>query len=48
VDNDWSNLYETEVGTDSSIGYGKANTTAIVNQVGHIFSAAKACNDLVI
>ena len=32
-------------GTSASIGHGQTNTTAMMNQVGYIGGAAKACND---
>jgi uncharacterized protein (TIGR02145 family) len=44
----WSNITNIAVGTNPDIGTGQANTTAIINQVGHTTSAAKLCNDLVI
>lgn len=43
----WSNVASTFLGTTlSTIGTGQANTTAIINQVGHTDSAAKLCDDL--
>ena len=44
----WSNIIDGLAGTGTAIGTGQANTTAIINQVGHITSAAKLCNDLVV
>jgi len=41
----WSNI-ALLVGTGTAIGTGQANTTAIINQVGHTGSAAKLCDDL--
>jgi hypothetical protein len=44
----WS-IVNTEIGvTAQGIGTGQSNTTAIINQIGHTFSAAKYCNDLVV
>ena len=41
----WSNLIMNAVGTTgTAIGTGQANTTAIINQAGHVTSAAKACD----
>ncbi len=43
----WSNVTSTAVtGTDTAIGTGQANTTAIIAQAGHTDSAAKLCDDL--
>lgn len=45
----WSNITNLSVGTtDTIIGTGQANTTAIINQVGHTDSAAKLCEDLIV
>ena len=47
----WSNIDSVAVGATAqgtAIGTGQANTTAIINQVGHMDSAAKLCDDLVI
>jgi hypothetical protein len=44
----WSNINTLLVGTGTAIGTGQANTTAIINQLGHTNSAAKLCNDLVV
>jgi uncharacterized protein (TIGR02145 family) len=45
----WSNITNVAIGTlDRSIGMGQTNTTAIINQVGHITSAAKLCDELII
>ncbi len=45
----WSNIVDILIGTTSDlIGTGQANTTAIIGQAGHITSAAKLCNDLII
>jgi len=44
----WSNITNTLVGTDTAIGTGQANTTAIIAQLGHTGSAAKSCGDLVV
>ena len=41
----WSNVTGTLVGTQTAIGTGQANTTAIIGQAGHYDSAAKNCND---
>jgi hypothetical protein len=43
----WSNVALFLMTTDTIIGSGQANTTAIIGQVGHTDSAAKLCNDLV-
>jgi hypothetical protein len=42
----WSDITSTEVGTQTGIGSGQANTTAIIGQPGHTVSAAKLCDDL--
>lgn len=45
----WSNITNAAIGTTgTAIGTGQANTTAIINQVGHTASAAKSCDDSVI
>lgn len=45
----WSNIDDTLIGTtQDEIGTGAANTLAIINQSGHVSSAAKLCADLVI
>ena len=45
----WSNLYDQAIGTTSSaIGAGQANSTLIMGQTGHTFSAAQLCDELVI
>jgi uncharacterized protein (TIGR02145 family) len=45
----WSNIINIAIGTIGvAIGTGQANTTAIIGQAGHINSAAKLCNDLII
>jgi hypothetical protein len=42
----WSNIVNIELGTTGTvIGTGMSNTIAIINQLGHINSAAKVCND---
>jgi hypothetical protein len=42
----WSNITNILIGTtDTSIGTGLANTTAIIGQSGHTNSAAKVCDD---
>jgi len=42
----WSNITDVLIGTtDTSIGAGLANTTAIIGQSGHTNSAAKVCDD---
>ena len=42
----WSNITSVQVGgTSISLGTGKSNTEAIINQSGHITSAAKLCDD---
>ena len=46
---EWSNIVDQEIGTTGiAIGTGQTNTTAIINQDGHINSAAKLCADLII
>ena len=48
-DQSWSNIGDTEIGITAqgtAIGTGQANTVAIIDQVGHINSAAKLCNDI--
>jgi uncharacterized protein (TIGR02145 family) len=43
----FSNITALAIGTTgTAIGTGQANTTAIINQVGHTDSAAKLCDDL--
>jgi hypothetical protein len=43
----WSNIISVGIGTTgTAIGTGQANTNAIVGQLGHIYSAAKICDDL--
>jgi uncharacterized protein (TIGR02145 family) len=47
----WSNIINVEIGITaqgSAIGTGKANTLAIIGQVGHTNSAAKVCDDLIV
>lgn len=45
----WSNINGQLIGTTgTTIGTGQANTTAIINQVGHTNSAAKLCDDLIV
>lgn len=45
----WSNITNSEAGAwDATIGAGQSNTNIIINQVGHLSSAAKMCDDLVI
>jgi uncharacterized protein (TIGR02145 family) len=47
----WSNINNIEIGVTAqgtAIGTGKANTAAIIAQVGHTDSAAKLCDDLII
>jgi hypothetical protein len=47
----WSNIINVEIGATAQgtlVGTGQGNTTAIINQVGHINSAAKLCDDLII
>lgn len=42
----WSNIVDVQVGgTLISLGTGKGNTENIINQSGHITSAAKLCDD---
>ena len=42
----WSNITNVAIGTTgTAMGTGQANTTAIINQVGHTASAAKLCDD---
>jgi len=44
----WSNITGLAIGTtNTAIGTGQANTTAIIGQIGHITSYAKLCDDLV-
>jgi len=43
----WSNITSTWVNCNiTAIGTGQANTTKIINQIGHTASAAKICDDL--
>jgi uncharacterized protein (TIGR02145 family) len=43
----WSNVTDVLIGTTSTaIGTGQANTTVIINQIGHINSTAKLCDDI--
>ena len=43
----WSNIIDQLIGTTgTAIGTGQGNTLRIMEQVGHIDSAAKLCNDL--
>ena len=43
----WSNITDEAIGTTGTgVGDGQANTTAILNQIGHTDSAAKVCDDL--
>jgi uncharacterized protein (TIGR02145 family) len=42
----WSNVSSGVIGTNTAIGTGQANTTAIIGQAGHTDSAAKLCDDL--
>jgi len=47
----FSNIINSEIGIAAQgidIGTGQSNTNAIMGQVGHIDSAAKLCNDLII
>ena len=45
----WSSVYDEAIGTTgSAIGTGQANTTAIIGQTGHTFSAAEVCDELII
>lgn len=44
----FSNITDQLAGTNTAVGTGQANTTAIISQVGHTTSAAKSCDDLVI
>jgi hypothetical protein len=45
----WSNIVSVLIGTTlATIGTGKANTSAITSQVGHVTSAAKLCKDLIV
>jgi hypothetical protein len=49
VSQTWSNVINVAIGTTgTAIGTGQANTTAIIGQAGHITSAAKLCDDLVL
>ena len=43
----WSNIVSTLVGTQTALGTGRANTTAIVGQSGCTSGAAHYCDDLV-
>lgn len=45
TENQFSNVAAV-AGTDTAIGTGQANTTAIIGQSGHTTSAAKLCNNL--
>jgi hypothetical protein len=40
----WSNVVDQQVGTELTIGSGQRNTTKIINQPGHITSAALLCD----
>ena len=43
----WSNITDQSVGgTGTGVNDGQANTTLILNQVGHTNSAAKVCDDM--
>jgi len=42
---EWSNIRNVLVGTGTAIGAGQSNTTAIINQSGHSYSAAQVCTD---
>jgi hypothetical protein len=42
----WSNISDDSTANGTLIGTGADNTTAIINQAGHIDSAAKLCSDL--
>ena len=45
----WSNISNVAIGTtQTSIGSGSANTAEIIAQAGHISSAAKLCDDLIL
>lgn len=48
----WSNIVDVSVGLVDPdqylVGAGQANTTAIINQPGHITSAAKLCDELIV
>jgi uncharacterized protein (TIGR02145 family) len=44
-DSIWSNVPDELFGTSIAIGSESANATAIMNQAGHITSAAKICDD---
>jgi hypothetical protein len=45
----WSNITNVACGASGSIvGTGAANTLTVINQEGHVSSAAKLCNDLIV
>lgn len=47
----WSNIVASLIGAAAQhtlLGEGQLNTIAIISQIGHVDSAAKLCNDLVI
>jgi hypothetical protein len=45
----WSNVTNLAIGTTgTAIGTGQSNTNKVIAQVGHINSAAKLCNDLIV
>ena len=44
----WSNITLILAGTNTAIGTGQANTTAVIGQAGFVDGAAKLCNDLII
>ena len=41
----WSNIQDSLVGTYEDIGSGESNTNSIVQQDGHLYSAAGVCKD---
>lgn len=48
IDYVWSNIMAVIGTTGTAIGTGQANTNAIIAQAGHIDSAAKLCDDLIV
>jgi uncharacterized protein (TIGR02145 family) len=45
-DSIWSNVPDLLIGTNIAMGMGASNTALIINQPGHVDSAAKVCTDL--
>jgi uncharacterized protein (TIGR02145 family) len=51
ISHEWSNIVAVAIGVTAQgaiIGTGQTNTTAIINQGGHVDSAAKLCDDLIV